>query len=112
MSITTLTGFSHPSWAIFHPRPAPWPGSSEPSGNEIGLANSCSTSGQHAPNHGMLFSSRTGMMRLASNTNDPTTATTPFVDGLPSAVGADVRVALVVAGDHLERTALRSHPGR
>ncbi len=76
MSITTLTGFSQPSWAIFHPRPAPIPGSNEPRTNEIELVNSCATSGQQAPNQAMLASSRIGMMRLASNVNDPTTATT------------------------------------
>src|SRR6478736_636281 len=66
MSRTTSTGCLHPSWAIFQPRPAPMPGSNEPSAKEIGLLNSCSTSGQQAPNHAVLPSSSTGMMRLAS----------------------------------------------
>ena len=38
--------------------------------------NSCATSGPRTPNQAMLASSSTGMMRLASKVNDPTTATT------------------------------------
>ena len=103
--MTTLTGFSQPSWAIFQPSPAPMPGSRDPRTYEIGAGELLGHE-RAAPTEpgdvGFLEhrDDAAGVERERPDDGDDT-----LLDRLAGAVGALVGFALVVARDDVERSA-------